>query len=456
MSFAAIRATANSAISASQLRTQVAASNIANADTEGYTTKTTTQTTNLYGTLSTGVSVTGITSSVNKYLISDLVSANSAAGATAIAESVADSLQSSLGSTSGSDGTGTSLAQTLAELETAAGDLASSPSSEVAKAAYVTALDNVATQLNTTASSVQTLRGQVDQTIDDSVDTANQALQTIADLNIAIQSANGRGDSTAELEDQRNLALQTLSSQIDVNYFVNASGSMRVSTSSGTTLVDSSAHLLSFSASALATSDTVFSPLTVDGKDITSSVTGGAIGGLLTARDDTLVAVSEELDALAAGIIASVNATYTEIAGEDLLTGTDASTIAVRADIADKPGNLAVSNQADAQKLVSALTDSWDFLDAGSISAGARNFADYASVLVGNAANASSAASSRNEAAQTNLTTAQNAMSSATGVNLDEETARLSELEQYYAVATQILTALNAMFDSLLEAARST
>lgn len=455
MSFAAIRATATSALTASQLRTQVAAANIANADTAGYSTKSVTQVATLYGTLATGVSVTAITSAMNKYLLSDVVSAASIAGAAEVTANVADALQSSLGTTSSSDGSGSSLAQSLAELETAASALVASPDSDVLKASLVSALDSVTNQLNATAESVQNLRGQVDQAIDDSVDTVNEALQTIADLNVAIQTAKGRNDSTAELEDQRNLALQTVAAQLAVNYFVNSAGAMRVSTSAGATLVDSTAHLLSYSASAVASTETVFSGLTLDGKDISDSIAGGAIGSLLAARDETLVGVSAELDALAAGVIGSVNAAYSAIAGEELLTGSDAGTIAVRADILAKPATLAVANADEANRLVAALTDSWDFLDAGSIAAGARNFADYATVLVGNAATASTAASSRNEMAQSTLSSAQNAMSSATGVNLDEETAKLSELEQYYSVAAQILTTLNAMFDSLLQAAKS-
>lgn len=455
MSFAAIRATATSALSVSQLRTQVAAANIANADTEGYSTKSATQVATLYGPLATGVSIPAITSAVDKFLVSDLVAAKSIAGAAEVSASVAEALQAALGSTSSGDGTGTSLAQTLAELETAASALVDTPASEVLKAALVSALDSVSSQLNATAASVETLRGEVDQTIEDSVDTLNHALQSIADLNLSIQTARGRGESTAELEDQRNLALETVAEQIDVNYVVNASGVMRISTTAGAALVDSSAHLLRYSASALATSDAVLSALTLNGTDITSAVTGGAIGGLLAARDETLVAATAELDALAAGIIASVNAAYTDIAGETLLTGTTAGTVAVRSDILATPTSLAVSSAAEAQSLFSALTDSYDFPAAGSISAGARNFADYATMLVGNAATASSAASSRNEAAQSSLAIAQNALSSATGVNLDEETAKLSELEQYYAIAAQILTTLNAMFDSLLQAAQS-
>ncbi|SEQ52255.1 flagellar hook-associated protein 1 FlgK [Devosia sp. YR412] len=449
MSFAAIRSTAYSALSASQVRTQIAANNIANADTAGYSTKSASQSALLSGTLGTGVAITAITSAVSKFLLSDLVSATSTAGASDIAQSFAQSIADLMGSTSSSTGNGTSLAQSLADLETAASALVSDPNSDTAKAQLVSALDTVASQLRSTGSAVQTLRGQADQAIADGVETVNQALETIAGLNSEIVAAKATGQSTADLEDKRNQALQVVAGQLDVDYSITANGAMRLTTGSGTALVDSTVHLLSYAPAALATADTVFSAITVGGA--ATNISGGAIGGLLVARDKTLPSIQSELDTLAAGLIASINAGY----GATLLTGTGANSIAVAADILATPTALVVTDSIAASALESAITSKWTFSQAGSISSGARSFADYAATIVGNAATVSSVASARNEVAQASLSTAQSAISSSTGVNLDEETAKLSELEQYYSVAAQILSTLNAMFDSLLQAAQS-
>lgn len=59
------------------------------------------------------------------------------------------------------------------------------------------------------------------------------------------------------------------------------------------------------------------------------------------------------------------------------------------------------------------------------------------------------------ERASTNLSALETSMASQSGVNIDEETARLSELENLYASAAQILSVVNAMFESLLEAVQS-
>ena len=44
-----------------------------------------------------------------------------------------------------------------------------------------------------------------------------------------------------------------------------------------------------------------------------------------------------------------------------------------------------------------------------------------------------------------------NSISSQSGVNLDEETARLNDYQTLYSAAAQVVQAAKAMFDTLLE-----
>src|SRR5207249_3191973 len=53
-----------------------------------------------------------------------------------------------------------------------------------------------------------------------------------------------------------------------------------------------------------------------NGADITASINGGQLGGLLRVRDQAIPALTTQLDTLAAGIANSVNAAHT--AGFDL------------------------------------------------------------------------------------------------------------------------------------------
>ena len=77
MSISTIRTIATSALMASQVRMQVTSSNIANADTEGYTRKTASQTATVTGGTNSGTTVSAMSGTVDKYLLRDLVAATS-------------------------------------------------------------------------------------------------------------------------------------------------------------------------------------------------------------------------------------------------------------------------------------------------------------------------------------------------------------------------------------------
>jgi len=453
MSFATIRSTAYSALSAAQVLSQVAASNIANADTEGYTKKSAETRSVVLGGTGSGVSLGNVTSGITRYLVAALVAARTEAGTADANADYMDRLQQALGSTSGSDDTGTSIAQGLADLETALSDLLDDPTSDTLKAQFVAALDGVASDITSLSQSVQSLRGDADSEIADSVAAVNTALTTIADLNAQILTARTQGHATADLEDKRNTALAEVATYLDIRAATNANGGMSVSLSDGTLLVGTEAHLLSFSDAGTAAADTIYRTISVGGKAI--SPEAGKIGALLTLRDEALPEVQESLDALAAGLIDALNAAYEDAGGTELLTGTDATDISVSDALVDTPSELAVSSVDDVQGLLDALTGGYAFAAAGGLAAGTRSFADYATAIVGKVATDAASAESQAGTADAALSAAEDAISSATGVNVDEETARLSELEQYYSVAAQIITTLNAMFDALLTAAKS-
>ncbi|WP_342361774.1 flagellar hook-associated protein FlgK [Terrarubrum flagellatum] len=579
MSLSGIRTIAYSSLSASQYQISVASSNVANADTTGYTKKSATQTSVNYGSSGSGVAIASVSSNVSKYLLSDLAEATTTLGAATVTNDFADRLQSLFGSISSDSSSGDSLSSGIADLESALSSLASTPESDTLKAQVVDALDTVASQLRETSSSIQSLRADADGQIEDGVQAANDALNAIAELNTQIASAQARGESTSALEDQRNTALQTLSEQMNVSYYVNSDNQMRVYASTGTTLVDSKAHELSYSSATLVTADTVFDAITVDGNDVTGAITSGKIGALIEQRDETLPAAQDELDELASGLIEALNAvsnsgssipapttligpvivsasdtlsatgtariavtdssgvlvsyqdldlsSYSTVgdlvdaidsidglsasinasgqltissdssangvsigdiddsigsSGEglsnyfglnDLLTGTNASDISVRKDIlADSSlmptaslssdSALAVGDAAltegdstIAQALGDALAGDYSFAAAGGLGSTKSSFADYAGDIISTAASSATSASSALTTKETAKQTLDDSFSSATGVNLDEETALISELQQQYSTAAQLLQVVNDMFDALLSAAQS-
>ncbi|MGJ4932328.1 flagellar hook-associated protein FlgK [Bradyrhizobium sp. HKCCYLS2038] len=580
MSLDIARLVAFTGISTTELQISVASSNISNADTKGYTRKTANQVTNVTGGIGTGVSITGISSNVDKLLLKSLIGANSDLGSADTTNSYLAQLQQLFGSasSSGTSTTGTSLANSLASLESALSSLANSPSSVSLQSAVISALDDFASQLRSTSSGVQTLRGNADKEIASSIQSVNDDLKQIADLNLEIRKMAASGQSTADLEDERNSALQDLSSYMNVSYYSASNGDLQVYTSSGRALVDSSAHTLSYTASVNVSASSRFNGIMVDGVDVTSQISSGKIGSLITLRDDTLPAVQTQLDQLASqlksalngitngasavppptsltgsatvssatslsatgtvriavtdqsgnlvsygdfdlsgyssvddlvkginarniGITASIdsgghlaltstssdngvaiNDMTSSIGGtgfsayfgiNDLVTGTGAANFAVNSsmlsgtaglptDTLDSSATLTTGTQvltSGSATIINALYDkltgSTSFASAGGLSATTGSFADYAAVIVANVASKASQASTNYTAKSTAQSSYASSLSSQSGVNIDEETGRLSALQNKYAAASQLISVVNSMFSSLLSAVQS-
>ncbi|MFH1339829.1 MAG: flagellar hook-associated protein FlgK [Pseudomonadota bacterium] len=578
---------ATGSLMTTQVQIGVASSNVSNADTDGYTVKTAKLAATVTGGVGTGTTITAITSNVDKLLLKSLMRATSELGAADTTNTYLDQLQALYGSSSGTDSSGTSLANTIASLETAITSLSGTPGSAALQANVVSALDDVATQLRDTSDGIQELRSDADQEIASSVNDVNEQLKTIAELNIRIKQAAAAGQSTGDLEDQRNTALQAIATEMDVSYFISSTGDMQVYTTSGQALVDGSVHLLSYTASATVTAGTTYDPtstgglsgITVNGVDVTSQIKSGDIGALISLRDSVLPDAQDQLDQLANELADALNTVHnqgtslpppstltgtTEVTaatalsasgtvriavtdqsgnltsyqdldlsgyatvgdlvsaingisglsasidddghvvitatsggtgvsinemtsqvgsnGEglsdwlglnDLVTATGASDFAVSSEVLSDSGRLAVTTlDASAalttgskvlssgsttvvDNLYAALTGSTSFSAVGGLGSSTSSFADYAASIVSDVASKASAASDDYTAKETMQSTFASAISSQSGVNLDEETARISTLQAQYSAASQLIQVINEMFSSLMSAVQS-
>ena len=587
MSLTVARSIASTALTATQVKLSVASANVANADTAGYTRKTAYQSANVLGGFGTGVSITGITSNVDKLLLRSIIEAATELGAAETTADYADRLQTLFGRVSGDDDTGTSIANTIASLETALLELSGTPESESLQSVVVDTLDTLAGQLRDTSADIQGLRSDADDEIETRVQDVNDGLHTVDDLNDAISRAAALGQSTADLEDQRNAALESISSRMDIEYFVNSSGGMQIYTTGGQALLDGSVHELSYTSATKVTAGTVYSEtppsgfdaISVDGTDITGQIKSGKIGALIDLRDDTLPAAQSELDELASELADSLNGVhnqgtalpppnsltgtttvsatdafsgtgtvryavtdqdgklvsyqdidlsdYTTVGDlvdaidaidglsatigadggvevtaddadqgiainemdssvgsdgrglsdwlglNDLVTGAGASDFRVRADIlSDKSliatatldgstslttgdAVLAVGSSTIADGLYDVLTASNTFDAAGRMSATTSSFSGYAADIVSASAAVASRADTTLSGKQTTYAALSETMSSQSGVNLDEETAYVSELETLYQATATLMQIVNEMFSALIDMAAS-
>lgn len=441
MSLTSILTSAGAALTTAQYRMSVAQTNVANVDDETYSRKTVTTTAT---SITSAVSNGAVTRAADRYLSQAVVASASAASRDSVIDTYMQAYDASLGSVDGGD----DIASLLDAFQSAISGLASEPSSTSAKAQVVSAASQVAETLNSLSGDLQALRTQANTEIASTVEAINTSLSTLKSLNDQIVTTSAQGGDVTTLEDQRAAELSALSSMIGITSYTTSDNRVAIYTSSGDQLLGASAAKLSYTASSSLSADTVYpgsiSGITLNGKDVTTRVTGGALGALVTLRDQTLTGEQDALDSLAAGLISQVN---TVSAG--LFSGSDAGDIAVSASLLADPSSLA-SDQTLATALISVLTSPVSFAAAGQLAAGQSSLLDYAASFVSTAATTIADAAEQAESSSATHEAAATRLANLTAVNLDEELAMLEIYEQGYQANAQLMSMVQDLFDALI------
>jgi flagellar hook-associated protein 1 FlgK len=199
------------------------------------------------------------------------------------------------------------------------------------------------------------------------------------------------------------------------------------------------------------------------GSGLTASI--NANGNLvITAPSGNGVAMNEMTSSVGAS-----NQGFSDYFGlNNLMTGTNAGDIGIRSDILKNPGALATSTLSSAASLTAsssvlspgdatlsnnlytALTQGTTFPATAGIGQTTTSFADYAASIVASVATQSSQASDTFTNKQTIQSSFSNTMSSESGVNLDQETAQMSTLQNEYTASAELLQVINQMFSALM------
>lgn len=305
MSLSVILNTAAAALTNTEYKIAVSNTNVANAGDTSYSRKIASS-----GAITATAALTNstITRVADAYLTKLTASSAAASAHDQAISSALTTYDAALGSVNGGD----DLSSRLQDLQTTLTNLSTSGADSASKAKAVAAATTLAGTIQGLSSTLQSLRTQANTDISTTIKEINAATSTIATLNQQIVAAGASGGDTTDLEDQRDAALQTLAGDVGVSYFVGPDNRMQVYTTTGDLLVGDKANALSYTAastlSASATYPDQISPITLGGRDITTSVTSGKLGGLIDLRDDTLVQEQDKLDAFSQALISGANA----------------------------------------------------------------------------------------------------------------------------------------------------
>ncbi len=305
---------------------QIISNNVTNANVEGYTRKVSQPTSLTLAGEARGVEPGDLTRVVDERLLADLRTTLAAFGDAQAQDFYYTRILDQFGTLANN----TTLGSMITDLATAMQGLAASPDSSAHRTEVMTAALELARQLNDMSQQIQTLRFDADRDITTKIGVINGELEKIAELNAQIASTQALGDSSGNLEDFRDQALNKLSELMDIRYFRRTSGEIVVTLPDGRVLADSVAHLLSHTPAGALSPDISYAgggigPILSGPNDITASIKSGELHGIIEARDTILPNLQAEIDKLTQMLRDEVNAlhnTGTSRPPPNTLTGT--------------------------------------------------------------------------------------------------------------------------------------
>jgi len=213
----------------------------------------------------------------------------------------------------GTPGQGGDIASQLGALQDQFSTLLNQPDNQTQQEAVVSSATTLAHTINALSSAYTAQRQTAENNIVSEVGTINATLSTIGQLSNQIVTLQSGGQSTADLENQRDLAVQQLGQLVDVQTLVQPNGNMLITTSGGLTLpTQGTSDPLSTSGANVLPGTTYpgggIPAITMGGMDVTGQLAGGELGANVTLRDTTLPTYQAELDEFSQNLASNFSA----------------------------------------------------------------------------------------------------------------------------------------------------
>jgi flagellar hook-associated protein 1 FlgK len=281
--------------------------NTSNVDTQGYSRQQVLTTASAQQNIGVGFVGTGTTLSdvrrvYNSYLDSQLQTSTSLNSDSAAYLTQASKLDSILSDSS------TGVSKVLANFFTALQAVSTTGTDTAARNTFLKSAQSLSAQFNSVSAQMKDQNASINSQLTTLASQVNSLTSSIASLNSQITTARGGGSEPNSLLDARNESVRQLNELIGAKV-VETNGSYDVYTGTGQPLVTgSTASTLSAAPSA---SDPSSYALKLNyqstNTDITSSITGGTIGGLLRYRTEVLQPATNELGRLAMVVSDQIN-----------------------------------------------------------------------------------------------------------------------------------------------------
>jgi flagellar hook-associated protein 1 len=329
-------------------------------------------------------------------------------------------------------------------------DLSTDPSNLALRQTVLSAANGMASACNGAANQLSAQRGSLDQNVEQTVGEINQITQQIAGINAKLADLSDTSQGYGSFLDQRDNLVQKLAGLIDVSV-INDGTSITLTTKQGALLVaDNRSFALSTALDPASGVQHVYS----QGADITGNISGGALGGTLLARDQTLPTMQAQLDTLASGLVQALNTAHAQgfdlngNPGGNLFTPASGAGAAASMAVAiSDPTSLAASS--DGTPGSNGNLANLSAVANQAVASGMTPTQAYAN-LVFQAGSAVTDATTELNASNTMLQQLQQQQASVSGVSLDEEASNLLLYQRAYQAAAQAISTVDQMLQTAI------
>lgn len=312
------------------------------------------------------------------------------------------------------------------------------------------------------------IRKDLDFQMVNQVEEINQISKEISSLNEKILQIEVRGAPANDERDRRELLLKKLGEKIEVSWSEGADGKVAVTAGNTAILISGGTYSeLKAKSGDQSGRIRILYSANENGSlfDVTEQIKGGRLGGVLEVRDQVIKSQLEKVDTLAYNFAKEVNRIHIEgfdrqgnpgVLFFDMPEEIDKASekMAVNKTILNDVGRIAAGNKPKAPGdntialMISALQN------RGVLNSGSDSFDDFYNTIVGQIGTLTQRSVKTFESQKNILTQLSNIRESISGVNLDEETAKMIEMQKSYEAAARMIKTADELLDTVLNLKR--
>ena len=466
---------AKGALVAAQVALNTSAKNVSNINTPGYSRQRVelqageATTLGNKGRSGGGVEIGGITRAASPFVDRRIVEENSSLGRLEGMSEILNQLEMAFVN-DGENGISAAVTQVFNDFRT----LSTQPDAMPLRVALKESANTLCNRFRSASESVDQVVKDADSRLEGSVIELNEHLSKIGKLNQQIMEIEFRGKAMVanDERDARDGELAKLAKLLPVEVTKTETGVINISSGRVGPLLNGTdaVQFKAMRADGMGVQGTlkVFRLNQVPGgkdKDISGRIDGGAIGGLLKVRDETVPALMAKIDSMASTLATEVNAIHRESFGRNGTKGIDffdepfstkgaASMMAVSGDVANDVANIAAGSVANASGDNRALLRISDLQSAPLFDGGRASLIDVSAGMIGQLGVELRAVHVNMDAQKGLMDQLGNMKTEISGVSLDEEALDALKFQKAFDSSAKMIQMADQMLDTVINLKR--